>query len=133
MPASEPDSSLRAEQRQRALQRWDTEGGAGPGRLPAPASIEAASVNAPPISSAELVQLRTRVIALENLVIALLARANDADLELVRDMAAYITPRAGFTPHPLTLGAAGAMLSLVQRSRHFAATGRAGEPPSAAS
>ncbi len=85
------------------------------------------------MSSAELVQLQTRVIALENIVIAWLARANDADLTLVRDMAADIAPRAGFTRPSLTRVAAGEMLSLVRRSRHFAATERAGEPPPAAS
>jgi hypothetical protein len=68
------------------------------------------------------VQLHIRVIALENVVIALLAQATDAQLELVRDMAAYISPRPGFTPHPLTVGAAGEMLSLVDRSSPFRPT-----------
>ena len=40
-------------------------------------------------SNAELVQLRIRVIALENLVIALLAEASDRQLDLAREMAAY--------------------------------------------
>jgi len=77
---------------------------------------------APPLGNAELVQLQMRVIALENVVIALLAQATAGQLELVRDMAAYISPRAGFTPHPLTIGAAGEMLSLVDRSSHFRPT-----------
>jgi hypothetical protein len=53
----------------------------------------------PPLTNAELVQLRIRVIALENLVIALLAQAPDRQLTLARGMALYISPRAGFAPH----------------------------------
>ena len=119
MPTAKASSSERATQRQRALQRWDNEGGAGPGRLPLDEGLEATATGAPPLTNAELVQLQIRVIALENLVIALLARATDAQLELIRDMAAYISPRPGFTPHTLTLGAAGEMMSLVDRSSHF--------------
>ena len=122
MPPTKADPSDSAKQRQRALQRWDNEGGASPGRLPAKESLEAAAGSAPPLNNAELVQLHIRVIALENVVIALLAQATDAQLELVRDMAAYISPRPGFTPHPLTLGAAGEMMSLVDRSSHFRPT-----------
>jgi hypothetical protein len=120
MPTAKADPSESAEQRQRALQRWDNDGGASPGRLSAKESLEAAAGSAPPLNNAELVQLHIRVVALENVVIALLARATDAQLELVRDMATYISPRPGFTPHPLTLGAAGEMMSLVDRSSHFA-------------
>jgi hypothetical protein len=129
MPTAKADPSDRAKQRQRALQRWDNEGGAGPGRLPAKESLAAAAGSAPPLNNAELVQLHIRVIALENLVIALLAQATDAQLELVRDMAAYISPRPGFTPHPLTLGAAGEMMSLVDRSSHFRSTAAGASEP----
>jgi len=122
MPTVKADPSESAKQRQRALQRWDNEGGAGPGRLPAKDSLQAAAGSAPPLTNAELVQLHIRVIGLENLMIALLAQATDAQLELVRDMAAYISPRPGFTPHPLTLGAACEMTSLVDRSNHFRPT-----------
>lgn len=121
MTISNPDSSERAQQRQRALQRWDNEGGGG-GRSPVNERPEEAQGIAPPLTNAELVQLQIRVIALENLVIALLAQATGAQLELIRDMAAYISPRPGFTPHPLTLGAAGEMMSLVDRSSHFRPT-----------
>jgi hypothetical protein len=117
------DPSEVSKQRQRALERWDNEGGANAGRLPAQAGVEAAASSVPPLNNAELVQLHTRVIALENVVIALLAQATVAQLELVRDMAAYISPRPGFTPHPLTLGAADEMRSLVDRSNHFRAQG----------
>lgn len=74
---------------------------------------------APPMTNAELVQLQTRVIALENLVIALLAQSSASQLALARQMAAYISPRPGFTPHPLTIHAAAQMLHLVERSGHF--------------
>ena len=63
--------------------------------------------------------LLPELTALENVVIALLSQATDRQLELVRDMAAYISPRPGFTPHRLTLSAAAEMLSLVKRAGHF--------------
>lgn len=72
-----------------------------------------------PLSDAELVQLRVRVIALENLVVAMLVGAPVCQLSLVREMADYICPRPGYTPHPLTLRAADEMLSLVERARRF--------------
>jgi hypothetical protein len=68
---------------------------------------------------AELVQLRIRVIALENLVIALLADASDRQLELAREMATYISPRQGFTAHRSTIHAAAQMIHLVERASHF--------------
>jgi hypothetical protein len=81
----------------------------------------------------ELMQLRIRVIALENLVISLLARAPDAQLHEARDMAAYISPRAGHTPHHLTLRAADEMRSLVHRANQFrAAPATAGPAPATA-
>jgi hypothetical protein len=72
-----------------------------------------------PLTNAELVQMRIRVIALENLVIALLAEAPDRQLTLARGMATYISPRPGFTPHPITLRAADEMLSLVDRADRY--------------
>jgi hypothetical protein len=72
-----------------------------------------------PLANAELVQLRIRVIALENLVIAMLAEAPDRQLTLARGMACHISPRAGFTPHPITLRAADEMLSLVDRAGRY--------------
>lgn len=53
----------------------------------------------PPITSAELAQLRVRVIALENLVITLLVETSERQLILAREMAAYISPRPGATHH----------------------------------
>ena len=77
-------------------------------------------------SDAEWEQLRGRVIALEQLLITLLAQSDDRQLEQVRekvrDMATYISPRIGCTDHPLTLHAAAQMLRMVERSRYFRAS-----------
>jgi hypothetical protein len=73
----------------------------------------------PPLTNTELVQLRVRVIALENLVISLLADASDRQLEHAREMAAYISPRPGVTHHALTIHAAAHMVDLVERAQHY--------------
>ncbi len=102
-----------------ALSRWDGEGGAGPsGPQEGSGSVDFSSTNLP-LTDVELVQLRIRVIALENLVISFLASASDGQLELVREMATYISPRPGFTPHPLTIHAANQMNHLVERAARF--------------
>ena len=67
----------------------------------------------------ELDRLRSRVIALENLVIAMLAQSSDPQLDSVREMATYISPRPGTTMHPLTVRAAAQMIRLVERSDYF--------------
>ena len=100
-----------------ALARWENEGGAGPSRPNASLSGRERKSTAPPLTNSELVQLQVRVIALENLIIALLAQACDRQqLDLVREMAVYISPRPGFTPHRLTRHAAAAMISLADRA-----------------
>jgi hypothetical protein len=38
---------------------------------------------------------------------------------LAREMAGYISPRPGFTQHPLTIHAAAHMDDLVKRALHF--------------
>lgn len=73
------------------------------------------------LSNAEVVQLRVRVVALENLVISLLAAAPTRPT-LASEMALHISPRNGFTEHPLTLHAAGLMNHLIQRADRFRAT-----------
>ena len=111
-----PDSSLL---RQRALSRWENEGGAGPdGPQVSQISPEAKS-EVPDLTNAELVQLRIRVIALENLMISLLSEAPERQVGLIREMAAFISPRPGFTQHPLTIHAATQMINLVDRAEHF--------------
>ena len=99
--------------RQSALSRWENEGGAitaHPDGLPA---------NIPELTNAELVQLRIRVIALENLVIALLSQGTDWQLTMADEMAAHIAPREGSAHHPLTALAARHMNDLVSRAFHF--------------
>jgi hypothetical protein len=73
----------------------------------------------PPLTNAELVLLRVRVIALENLMIMLLAEGSDKQRELAREMATYISPRPGFTQHPLTVQAAADMNDLVDRAIRY--------------
>ena len=119
MPNTEPNALDSAQLRHRALSRWDNEGGATLGGHREGLSSDAAQSEVPPLTNAELVQLRVRVIALENLVISLLAQSPDRQLDLVREMAAYISPRRGFTPHPLTIRAAAEMIHLVERAGHF--------------
>ena len=75
----------------------------------------------PELTNAELVQLRIRVIALENLVIMLLAHASDRQLDLAREMSTYISPRSGSTHHLLTVNAAAHMIDLVERAGRFRA------------
>ncbi|HEY4958908.1 MAG TPA: hypothetical protein VII31_13930 [Caldimonas sp.] len=121
MPSRQSDASDRSKQRQRALQRWENEGGAGPGSLAADA--QPGEMHCVPLTDAELVQLQIRVIALENLVIALLSQAPDRQLDLARAMAIHISPRPGFTAHRLTIHAAAQMISLVERAGYFRAPG----------
>ncbi len=71
------------------------------------------------LTDAELVQLQVRVIALENLVTALLVGAPEGIAELAQAMAVAISPRPGATPHRLTIHAASQMVHLVQRSHQF--------------
>jgi hypothetical protein len=115
MPSQHPESN-EALRRQQALSRWDNEGGAGPALAPA---TNGEQVHMTDMSNADLVALRVRVIALENLLISLLATASDQQLELAREMAGYISPRPGFTHHPLTLHASAHMIDLLERSSRF--------------
>lgn len=111
--------------RQRALSRWENEGGkALPIDLPLAKGAEQTQI--PEMTNAEIVALRVRVIALENVLISLLATASDHQLKLIREMADYISPRPGFTPHPLTIHAADHMLDLVDRSARFRSHGEEG-------
>jgi hypothetical protein len=118
MPPQSSDSSSDGAQRLRALARWENEGGTM-------RSIDLAGAErtleeqSPPLTTAEVIALRVRVIALENLVIALLATASKPQLELAREMITYISPRPGSTPHPLTIHAGEHMSDLIDRSLRF--------------
>ena len=112
------ERSNRSKQLQKAISRWENDGGAdGDQTLGSSKSSEVQTeVN---LTNAEMVQLQIRMIALENLVIALLATATDQTPDLARAMATYISPRPGFTPHHLTIHAAAQMVHLVERSILF--------------
>lgn len=112
------ESSERARLFAKAVSRWDNEGGAGEGGRVHEAASDV-QTEAPPLTNAELVQLQIRVIALENLLAVLLSEASEHQLELARDMAAYISPRSGSTPHRLTIHAAARMISLVDGVAHL--------------
>jgi hypothetical protein len=109
--------------RQRALARWENEGGALGGDRDRSAAGNT-DAELPPLADAELMQLRIRVIALENLLVALLAKASAEEIRAIREMAGFIAPRPGFTPHKLTTHAESHMRDLVERATRFGA----GEP-----
>jgi hypothetical protein len=71
------------------------------------------------MTNSELVLLRIRVIALENLMIAVLAEGSDRQLQIAREMVEYISPRPGFTQHPLTIRAGEHMTDIAARATHF--------------
>lgn len=119
MPDEKPDLLNPSHQRQMALSRWDSEGGAGPCGPQESSVAGEVQAEGPELTNAELVQLRVRMIALENLLITLLAEAPDQQLDRIRKMAAYISPRPGFTHHPLTIHAAAQMIHLVERAGQF--------------
>jgi hypothetical protein len=119
MSRKQPDSTVDLLQRQRALARWDNEGGAGPPALQSDATPIQDWKPAQGTTDTELDALHSRLIALENLMTSLLATASDHQLDLAREMAAYITPRPGATRHPLTIQAAEHMIDLVRRASLF--------------
>jgi len=119
MTRESPEPENAALQRQRALARWDNEGGAGAGGPQVHAASVDEAIAAPAMTDSELKALHSRIIALENLVTSLLATANDHQLGLARAMAVFITPRPGYTRHPLTIHAAAHMINLVERAALF--------------
>lgn len=109
-------------QLRKALSRWENEGGFdGHEIVHCPDGTSGQTeVN---LTNAELVQMQIRIIALESLVTALLAGAPDGVTELARKLADCISPRAGCTPHHLTLHATSQMVHITQRSELFRRTG----------
>ncbi len=108
--------------RLRALARWDNEGGAEPPPLEAATGEDpTTAAPAPTVSdtATECQHLHSRLIALENLVISVLALGNKQQLVLARDMASHISARAGTAPHRLTQQAATQMAHLVGRAQWF--------------
>jgi len=109
MPRPQDPASLK----RRALATWDNEGGA----MASEPHHKLSEI--PPLGDAEIIQLRIRVIALENLLIAVLAEGSDRQIEVAREMAEYICPRPGMTHHPLTILAADHMTGIVSRAQHY--------------
>lgn len=122
---SVPIGPANSQQRLAALSRWENEGGALEHGNP----ISPLDFDGPPLTNTELVQLQVRVIALENLVMALLAKGTDAQRLLAREMADYILPRPGHTPHRLTIHAANRMVQLVERAGTFSSTAESAPRP----
>jgi len=102
-----------------ALSRWDDEGGATPCGPQETLAAACDEWDIPALSKAELIQLRIRVIALENVVMSLLSAASNKQLEQVAEMAEIIKPRPDARQHPLTIHAATQMTQLLERSKHF--------------
>lgn len=101
-------------QLRKSISHWENEGGAAPGD--AKALSDGKGQSDVLLTNAELVQLQVRVIALENLVTALLAAAPSSIGTWVDERARSILPRAGYTPHHLTIRASAHILHLAQRS-----------------
>ena len=101
---------------QAALFSWEYEGGAL-----ATQSLKDSAVheNVAQSVNTELDHLHIRVIAMENLLIALLAQDPDRAQQVGSEMATFISPRPGFTRHPRTLGAAAQILNIVERALYF--------------
>jgi hypothetical protein len=110
---------LMTRERQKALASWDNEGGAGPDGPQKHDQSGDFSNSANNHSDAQIEHLHARVIALENLVIALLAHAPDGQRDLARASAATITPRPEAAPHLATIQAARQMLSMVERAERL--------------
>ena len=109
-----------------AVGRWENEGGP---ELASPHS-ETRSTVAGEIGDAEEGNIRVRLIALENIVVALAAGASQTQHESIRDMTRYILPREGKTQHRLTIEAARNMVALVERADQFKKRAEAVSPVS---
>ena len=103
-------------QAEAALSSWENEGGTSEKQ---PAENRAAHQDSAQSTSTEMERLHIRMIAAENLLIALPAQDPHRPGQLARAMATFISLRPGFTPHARTLGAAAQMVHVVERAHHF--------------
>lgn len=99
----------------KAVSKWDNEGLAGEDSRVHPAVSGSLRTDALPLTNAEIVHLQVRV-ALENLLKVLLVEVPEHQVALMRDVAAFISQRPGFTQHPLTIHATACMINLVERA-----------------
>ena len=81
---------------------------------------EDGSWDIPEPDHAELVQMRIRLITLENIVLGLLSGASDEQIEQIRKRADMIEPRPEASRHPLTELAAGDMRKFLRRAARMA-------------
>ena len=123
VPTEMDKPSGRAAIQASVIGRWENEGGTD-----ASPHSETSSTVAGEIGDAEEGNIRVRLIALENLVVALLAGSAETQLESVREMAGYILPREGKTHHRLTIEAARNMVALVERADGFKKRAEAASP-----
>ena len=126
MPTEMGKTSGCAAMQASAIGRCENEGG------PDHASphSETASTVAGEIGDAEEGNIRVRLIALENIVVALLAGASQTQHEAIGDIVRYILPREGKTRHRLTIEAARNMVALVERADQFKKRAEAVRPAS---
>lgn len=109
----------RADAHERSIGRLEEVGGAQPGLAPSDPGHTVVGA----IGDAEAANLRVRLVAIENILVAMLANSPDSQLDLIREMAAYISPRSGKTPHRLTVEAARNMLAIIARAEHYRTPG----------
>ena len=83
---------------------------------------EDGSWDIPEPDHAELVQMRIRLITLENIVLGLLSGASDEQIEQIRKRADLIEPRPDASRHPLTELTAGDMRKFLERAARMAKT-----------
>ena len=81
---------------------------------------EDGSWDIPEPDHAELVQMRIRLITLENIVLGLLSGASDEQIDQIRKRADMIEPRPEASRHPLTELAAGDMRKFHERAARMA-------------
>ena len=85
---------------------------------------EDGSWDIPEPDHAELVQMRMRLITLENIVLGLLSGASDEQIERIRKRADMIEPRPEASRHPFTELAPGDMRKFLERAARMAKTER---------
>lgn len=99
-----------------ALARWDNEGGA----LSHPVPVKPPFVDVVHhLSDQEVVCLRSRVIALENIIVAMLAGGSRDQRAVVHDMALFVRPPLDAVQDRLTMHAADLMDHLADRATLF--------------
>ena len=81
---------------------------------------EDGSWDIPEPDHADLVQMRIRLITLENIVLGLLSGASDEQIDQIRKRADMIEPRPEASRHPLTELAAGDMRKFLERAARMA-------------